>query len=99
MDNHITNLKTTESTPFLASDHFIITFEVHTSVYSHKSTTRYVFNYSKGNYEELNDYLLDVDFSSFEEDNINVEDMWLQLKAKILNACTLYIPKVKLTAY
>ena len=57
-----------------------------------------MYDHSKGNYEELNDHLLDVDFS-FEEDNISVEDMWLQLKTMILNACTLYIPKVKLTAY
>ena len=60
-----------------------------------KSITRYGFNYSKGNYEELNDYLLNTNFS-FEEDNISVEDMWLQIKTRILNACILYIPKVEL---
>ena len=57
-----------------------------------------MLDYSKGDHEELNDYLLDVNFSSFEEDNISVEDMWLQLKTMILNACTLYTPKVNLRA-
>ena len=103
IDNHITNLSVTPSIKNLSnfglsSDHSSITFSVDTTIYSHKKKCRYVFDFSKADFEGLNNYLLDSDFSALDIQS-SCDNFWLDLKQSILSACSLFVPKVKLKAF
>ena len=65
---------------------------------SFKQTTRYVLDFSKRDFDSLNSYLLDIDFTPcFVRDNINCA--WQLFKGIILKATSLFIPKVKLKSH
>ena len=54
-----------------------------------------VFNYAKGDYVSLNEYLLNCDFTALY--NItDTEEIWNILKDHIHTGMNLFIPKVKL---
>ena len=94
IDQHIHRISSTTSTA-IASDHLIVLFELNCSIHPHKSPSRYVYDYSKADFNGLNDYLLKVDFSTcFNCRDVDV--IWNHLKSVIIDACTIYIPKVKL---
>ena len=98
IDNHISNIQIEANSQFLFSDHFIITFDLSLSIYYHRKVSRYVFDFSKADYNALNDYLLDRDFSFCTTSN-NIEDTWLHLKLIIMDTCSLFIPKVELKQF
>ena len=97
IDDCVQNISVTTNT-ILQSDHFIILFEVICSTRPHRQTVRYVYDYSEANFEGLNNYLLNVDFSSCYACS-DVDDIWKHLKSIIFTASSFYIPKVKLRSF
>ena len=57
--------------------------------------TKEVFNYAKGDYVNLNEYLLNCDFTAL-YNSTDTEEIWNILKDHILTGMNLFIPKVKL---
>ena len=95
--SYVNNIVINNCTSTLSSDHSIITFDIAAN-YSFKKTTRYVLDFSKCDFDSLNSYLLDIDFTPcFVRDNINCS--WQLFKAIILKATSLFIPKVKLKSH
>ena len=84
IESYINNIVIETCSSALSSDHSIITFDI-AATYSFKKTTRYVFDFSKCDFNGLNDYLLDIDStSSFVCDNVN--SSWQLFKSIILEA-------------
>ncbi len=63
IDHHISNLIITHCTSQLFSDHFFIFFGLLVNYHPPHRTTSYFMNFSKGNYDSFNDYLLNLDYS------------------------------------
>ena len=80
IDYHISNITTHDNLATLSSDHVIITFDVRVSTStSFKRRSCYVLNYSKADFDGLNDYLLSIDFNlCFTA--INTDEIWSKLK-------------------
>ena len=78
------------------SDHYIINFKLHFT--SSTSTTSkdpiYIFDYHKGDYEGLNNFLYNTDFSACYQSN-DVEFIWSFLKSTLRNAMEKFIPLIK----
>ena len=97
IDHLISNIHITPSRGHISSDHFHISHEVTLNSHHHQNVSRYVLDYSKGDYDALNAYFLDTDFSfCFSSD---VDAIWQQLKAHLIHGCSLYIPKVRIKAH
>jgi len=78
----------------ISSDHNLITFNACFNYIRPKVVLKETFNYSRGDYVGLNEYLLSCDFSSL-YNSTDPEVMWNILKEHILNGMNLFIPKVK----
>ena len=78
----------------LLSDHYSIIFIIALTKPPTKTSCYYTFNYSKGNYDGLHEYLLYSDFS-FCFQSHNVEAVWLYIEDVINTAMRLYIPFTK----
>lgn len=76
------------------SDHYLITFKVPIVKPSSKSKSLECefFNFCKGDYLAMDEYLLDEDIATIGD----VELFWNLLKAKIFDACHLFIPKLRI---
>ena len=83
----------------LQSDHFSVTFKLRSfDCRIDSSKSRLAYDYSKGDWEGLCDYLLDCDFSCcFDSDD--VEQIWSAFKQIVTSATDLYIPKFRLKAH
>jgi len=83
----------------LASDHYTITFSMKFGKQKNlKTSSRYVFDFSKADLDGLNSYLLDSDFSECFH-SASVKHIWVTIKQTIYNTMHLFIPKVKLKSY
>ena len=81
----------------IPSDHHLITFNT-----CYKFTTtipvikdREVFDYAKGDYVSLNEYLLGCDLTEL-YNSLDTEEIWNILKHYIFTVLNCFIPKVKL---
>ena len=75
---------TQEFDQVIKSDHHLISFKLH-QTYSTPITSRdpvYIFDYHKGDYEGLNDFLNNIDFSTCYQSN-NVEFIWSFIKSTL----------------
>ena len=81
----------------IPSDHHLITFNTCHECMTSMSVTkdREVFDYAKGDYSSLNEYLLSCDFTAL-YNLIDIEEIWSILKHHILTGMNFFIPKVKL---
>jgi len=77
------------------SDHYLITFTTNFKHLASAPTSTEVFNYAKGDYVGLSEYLLSCDLSSLYKSS-NVEEIWYLLRSHIISAMDLFIPKVTL---
>ena len=59
---------------------------------------REVFDYAKGDYSSLNEYLLSCDFTAL-YNSTDIEEIWSILKHHILTGVNFFIPKVKLRSH
>ena len=94
-DSLIRNLSVTESSPLLPFDHHKICFSIQSnSRPRQRKRPTFVFNFTKGDYNGMCDYLLDTDFSDCLLPS-SIEQAWSILKYAILTAMHIYIPKVR----
>ena len=83
------------SSSSLSSDHYDITFAVATvPKLSPKTTPCYSFNFSRGDYSGLNNYLLNINFTSCFLTH-DVERIWHTIEHQIVTAMKLFIPVSK----
>ena len=87
-DSLIRNLSVTESSPLLPSDHHKICFS--NSRPRQRKHPTFVFNFIKGDYNGMCDYLLDIDFSDCLLSS-SIEQVWSIIKYAILTAMHIYI--------
>ena len=99
-DNYINNLTIHPHQGLsIQSDHFILSFSIAKSRPSpNLISPRYVYDYSKADWDGLSSYLLDYDFDSIFHLS-DVETCWMSLKQSLLTAMSLFVPKVKLWAH
>ena len=69
----------------LSSDHYGITFKLASSLPPSKLPTYYTFNYSKGDYIGLSNYLLGIDFTPCFQSH-DVQEIWCIIEQFIINA-------------
>ena len=95
-EDTISELLVTEPHPLLPTDHHTISFNIQYVTQSKQSNEwRYVFDFSKADFEGLCNHLLETDFSVC-YNSTDVEGVWSVIKHAILHAMNLYIPKVKI---
>ena len=82
----------------LSSVHYGITFKLASSQPPRKLPTYYTFNYSKGDYTGLSNYLLDIDFTSCLQSH-DVRGIWCTIEQFIVNAMKLFIPITKMYSH
>ena len=93
-DKHVTILPHQGSC--IQSDHFILYFYITRSIFTKiQISPRYIFDYSKADWDGLSSYLFDYDFSPILHLN-DIEACWSSLKQLVLSALSLFVPKVKL---
>lgn len=81
------------------SDHYIISFSISCSTNKRpRSQPKFVFDYSKADYEGLCSYLLDVDFSCCLNSS-EIETVWLVFYDIVKYAMNIFIPKVRLRSH
>ena len=95
IDNYISDILVNSPSINLASDHFPITFNLAATYSPPKTAVRFVYDFTKADFNGLNNYLLDVDFSPC-FDSPTVDDSWLQFKSVLLDAVSSFIPKIKI---
>ena len=78
----------------ILSDHHLITFTISCKNSTPKPVIKETFNYCKGDYVGLNEYLLNCDVSAI-YDLTDPEEIWNVLKCHILTGMNHFIPKVK----
>ena len=84
------------SSSLLCSDHFPISFDLDVNVScSPKSLYSWVYAYSRTDFEGLNSFLQDYDFSALYGSD-DVESAWVSAKRAILTAVSLFTPLVRL---
>ena len=94
LDDSISHLQI-HSDKLLSSDHYGITFSVSVSSTPIKSTTYFTFNYSKGDYQGLCDYLLSSDFTLCYLSH-DIEYIWHIIEHLVMDAMQLFIPVNKI---
>jgi hypothetical protein len=86
----------TQPLPNFSSDHLptCISFELSRSQHGRVLTSHAIassFNFLKGDYDAMDNYLLDLDFSIF-YNSTDVEFLWESLKDALQIACHLFVP-------
>ena len=90
---------TVEFNQTIKSDHYIISFKLHQSSPTPPTSKDpvYIFDYHKGDYEGLNNFLISIDFSICYQSN-NVEFIWSFIKSTLCKAIREFIPLIKQNA-
>ena len=96
-ESDISNLFVHNTNSFdIPSDHYPITFSFSfSSPYITHMSARYVFDYSKGDYIGLNQYIYACDLTTYYY-TTDVNKAWAILKQLLLCGMDLFIPKIKL---
>ena len=96
--DHVTNL-TVHSPEYqcVTSDHYLISFTTSLKHLVSTPTTKEVFNYAKGDYSGLSEYLSSCDLSVLFNSS-DVEEVWHLLRSYIISGMDLFIPKIRLHA-
>ena len=84
----------TEPFPQMNSDHKLISLKIPTGIPPKKKLVHsYSFNFSKGDYDQMNEHNMSLDLSDYYK-SVNIEDLWSTLKSLILECYHLFIPKL-----
>ena len=90
----VSNISIHEHNSVCQSDHFPITFTLMHSVKRIKCTKRKTYNYSKANWDQLNNDLKNIKWDNLITDNTTTQHSWNVFK-KILNTlCNEHIPRI-----
>ena len=87
-----------EPLPNMKSDHNLISFSIPCSIQITRDSKSSLFNFNKGDYISMNEYLASVNYTSF-YDSVDVEYLWSFIKSLISKACELYVPKSNSSVY
>ena len=81
---------------FIKSDHYLVSFKLK-SILNHKpdSCPITILDYSKANYDGLNQFLSSIDYSTCYQSE-NVEFVWSFVKSLLLQGIRRFIPTIKL---
>ena len=80
----------------ISSDHYVVSFFPSCISLSYsKPKPKYVFNFSKADYDSICSFLLDVDFSVCLQSS-NIEFIWAMISSFLHHAMYLYIPKTSI---
>ena len=79
------------------SDHYLITFKTSFGHNTTQSTIRVVFDFARGDFDGLNHYLSNCNYSSLYTCT-NADEIWGLLKHYIVTGMNLFIPTVRLRA-
>ena len=83
------------SSSFLVSDHYPLSLSFSIPFLGlQKSSTSWFYNYKKTDFDSLNSFLLDYDFSPLTE-SADVEFIWSFFKGIVLSAISLFTPLAK----
>ena len=88
----------TQQSCFSNSDHYLISFSIPHDTKFSKGTSLHVYDYLKGDYQGLCDYLLRCDLTVCYL-STDVNSVWTLIKEHILQGMELFIPKVQLRSY
>ena len=75
------------------SDHDVLIFQLYCMKKETPKAVKYRFKLNKGNYDKMRKIISEVDWDREEDKNVN--DEWVFIKDKILNAMESCIPKIK----
>ena len=93
-ENIISDLLVTQPHALISTDHHTVSFNTQHATQSEESNKRLI-DFSKADFEELCNHLLETDFSDC-YNSVIVEDVWSTIKHAILYAMNLHIPMVKI---
>ena len=79
----------------LSSDYYMITFFNKHIFVKPNIMTKYIFDYSKANWDGMNQYLSSFNFDEYLQSN-DVEFIWSQLKFDIYDTHNLFVPKFQI---
>ena len=82
----------------VSSDHYPITFSFACNLPHPVSYSFPSFNFSKGDYMAMNDFLLDYDWSTFFMSS-DIEGLWCTIKSLISKSCHRFIPLTRSSCY
>ena len=92
----ISDLLVTRPHALILTDHHTVSFNIQHATQSEESNKRmYVFDFSKADFGELCNHLLETDFSDG-YNSLLVEVVWSTIKHAILYAMNLHIPMAKI---
>ena len=97
IDHLISNMHITPCISQLFSDHLFIFFDLSINYHPPHPTTSYFLDFSKGDYNAFNDYLLDTDYSFCTA--MDIDSAWIHLKHILSIGYSRYIPKVKISSH
>ena len=90
------NLDIHDPGEFIKSDHSPITFNINVKLEKKKVQKRFIFNYKKANWSNLNKDLARVDWDHLLNHN-DIHVSWECFKSKFLCLCDKHIPKISVT--
>ena len=96
-DHWISNLHITPCSENLFSDHLFIFFDLLTNYHPPQQTFSYSLDFSKGDFDAFNDYLLEFDFSFC--NSMDIDSAWNHLKSILSIGCSRYIPKIRINSH
>ena len=96
-DHRISNLHITPCSENLFSDHLFIFFDLLTNYHPPQQTFSYSLDFSKGDFDAFNDYLLEFDFSFC--NSMDIDSAWNHLKSILSIGCSRYIPKIRINSH
>jgi len=84
--------------PLLKSDHYPVTFNLdmpRNCSFTTESDSFYIFDYSKADFDSINEYLSLIDFSPCFH-STDVEFVWAQIKEILLDTIHQFVPQIKI---
>ena len=95
-DDIISDVQVHSEGTFIKSDHYLVSFKLK-SILNHKpdSCPITILDYSKANYDGLNQFLSSTDYSTCYQSE-NVEFVWSFVKSLLLQGIRRFIPTIKL---
>lgn len=93
--HHIVNITVHSETPLMIpSDHYIITFDVHTSNEETHNRATTSFDFTKGDYNSLCHFLSNSDFTPCLE-TTNIESVWQYISELIKDGIKQFVPTIR----
>ena len=94
--SHVNSIVVHDRNAFVKSDHFFISFEIKLKLKRIRAQRRSIYNFSKANWEALDNDLRHVDWNSCLLYGIDIGVAWDRFKSILSVLCDKHIPKIKI---